>query len=419
MTTIINNAVVLTMNANDDAYLDGTVVIDGADITWVGPSAQAPERSGSATVIDGRGSVVLPGLVNTHTHAGLSTWRGVCDDQDFWGWVGAIAPHTSILSIEEVHAGAVLAVDAMLDAGVTCACDCTRYGAGEFADVASARGLRSLSGALANSPELRPNGRPNWPLAREETDAAALKHADDPLARFYLGAHSPYSCTLEMVREIVEDARARSMPFVIHLAETRRERDELAATTGMSPAQWLDAAGALGPGTLLAHGIWLDDNDLDLIATRGAAIAHCPTSNAKLASGIAPLKAMSDRGITVGLGTDSMLSNNAQNVLLEARQASLLQRIRSEQPWMPEAAQLLRSATIDGARALSWDDRIGSLEVGKAADVIAFAVQHPRGLTIDRVRSDLIYALDRADLRLVMTEGVMRRQYSPKGNASL
>jgi 5-methylthioadenosine/S-adenosylhomocysteine deaminase len=419
MTTIIENAVVLTMNANDDAYVDGTVVIDGADITWVGPSVDAVGHSGNATVIDGTGSVVIPGLVNTHTHAGLSTWRGLCDDQEFWGWVGAIAPHTSTLSIEEVRAGAVLAVDTMLDAGVTCACDCTRYGAGEFADAASARGLRSLSGALANSPELRPNGRPNWPLAREETDAAALKHADDPLARFYLGAHSPYSCTPDMVREIAGDARARSMPFVIHLAETRRERDELAAATGMSPAQWLDAAGALGPGTLLAHGIWLDDNDLDLIAARGAAIAHCPTSNAKLASGIAPLKAMTDRRIAVGLGTDSMLSNNAQNILLEARQASLLQRVRSEQPWMPGAAQLLRAATIDGARALRWDDRIGSLEAGKAADLIAIAVQHPRGITVDRVQSDLLYSTDRADLRLVMTEGVVRRRYSPTGSTSL
>ncbi|WP_185020165.1 MULTISPECIES: amidohydrolase family protein [unclassified Rathayibacter] len=389
--------------------MDGTVLIDGADIAWVGPADAAPERPSGARVLDGSGSVVLPGMVNTHTHAGLSTWRGLADDQDFPGWVAAIAPHTSVLSVEDVRRGAAIAVDAMLDAGVTCACDCTRYGAGEFSDAASSRGLRSLSGALANSPELRPVGRPNWPLALEETDAAMAAHSGDPLARFYLGAHAPYSCTPDLVREIDAEARQRGLPFVIHLAETQREAEELRNATGLSPARWLDATGALRPGTLLAHGVWLDDDDLDLIAERGAAVAHCPTSNAKLASGIAPLLAMRDRGITVGLGTDSMLSNNGQDVLHEARQASLLQRIRHERPWMPEAAALLRAATIDGARALSWDDRIGSLEIGKAADLIVFTVSHPRGLTLDRVRSDLLYSLGRADLRLVMTEGLIRR----------
>ncbi len=409
MTVVIENAIVLTMDAADTAHRDGTVVVDGTDIRWVGPSADAPPVPTGARRINGRGTVVLPGLVNTHAHAGLSTWRGLADDSDFWGWVERIAPRTSALTLDEVRAGGHLAAATMLDAGVTCVCDCTRFGAGEFSSIAREHGLRSLSGALANSPRLRPRGRPNWPLALAETDEAAAAHAGDGLVRYFLGAHSPYSCTPELVAEVAARAAERGWPFVIHLAETRKERDDLVAATGLTPARWLDRAGGLGERTLLAHGVWLDDDDLDLVARRGARIGHCPTSNAKLASGIARVRAMDERGITVGLGTDSMLSNNAQDILLEARQASLLQRVRHEEPWMPSAARMLRAATIDGARALFWDDRIGSLEAGKAADLIAVRVDHPRGADIDRARSDLLWASSRHDIRLVMTDGAIRR----------
>lgn len=407
----IDHAFILTCDSSWTYYGDGCLVVDSGRIEWIGDSARLPERYSDIRRIDGNGLVVLPGLVNTHSHAGLSLLRGLCDEGDLFSWAGTIGPSTSQLTLADVAEGARIAVDAMLDAGVTCACDCTRYGAGIFADVASKRGLRSISGALANSPELRPDGHPNWPAALDETRAALDRHNDDQFARFFLGAHAPYSCTTELVSIISSHALDEGLRFVIHLAETQREVRELKKKSGLSPTQWLDSIDALGPSTLLAHGVWLTGRDLDLVAERGAAIAHCPTSNAKLSSGIAPVRAILDRGIPMGLGTDSMLSNNAQDILLEARQCSLLQRVRSESPTMLTTREVLELATSGGARALGWDDEIGSLAPGKAADFVAIAVSHPRGLTLTRAMSDLVYSVGRSEIRLVITDGEVRRDF--------
>lgn len=411
---VLANALIITCDPNRTIHQNGSLAINiEGRLEYVGAASQLPQRYQEWPSADMTGLVIMPGMVNTHTHAGLSTHRGLCDSGDLFEWAETIAPVTSTLTEADIRDGVEVAVDAMLDAGVTCACDCTRYGAGVFAEIASNRGMRSLSGALANSPELRPNGTPNWPLALQETVAAVKRHKNDGLARFYLGAHSPNSCTPELVRDIVEEAKTHGLRFTIHLAETKREVEELLDATGLTPAKWLDSLGALHPGTLLAHGVWLDNDDLDLIAERGASIAHCPGSNAKLGSGVARVPAMLQRGIAVGLGTDSMLSNNSQDIMAEMKLASLLQRAANLDASIYTSHQLIEMATIGGATALGWQDETGSLETGKAADFIGVKATHPRELTVERALSELVYSATRGDVRLVVVEGQVLRGELP------
>lgn len=351
------------------------------------------------------GQVVIPGLINTHAHGGLSLHRGCCDDGDLFQWAGQLAPHTGALTLEENREGCELAVLEMVRNGITTACDCTRYGAGIFADVASRVGMRSLSGALANSTELRPNGRPNWPLALSETQEAMARHRGNGLCRFYLGAHSPYSATEDLVREVSTKARALDLPFVIHLAENRREGVDLKARTGLSPMQWLQSLGALGPGAILAHCVWLDESDLALLAASGAGVAHNPGSNAKLASGVAPILRMRELGVPVGLGTDSTLSNNALDLFQEMRLSVFLQRIATLDGNAMSAVEAFAMATRDGAQVLGWHDQIGTLTPGKAADLVVLDMDHPLGLTPERVLSDLVYHIGPREVREVMVAG--------------
>lgn len=404
MTRLLTNCFAYTGDATHRCIPDAAIRIAGDHIAWIGPrDTLPPGRDDASTDLGGR--VVMPGLINTHTHGGLGLHRGVCDVGDFQAWAKVLAPHTSTLTIEDNRHGCELAVLEMLRNGITTACDCTRYGADVFSEVARAIGMRSLSGALANSPTLRGAGRPNWPLALEETTRAWELRGSDPLCRFYVGAHSPYNCTPELLVEIKRAADELGLPVVIHAAENRTELEIVQQRHGCRPIAHLDNLGLLDRKTLLAHCVWLDDDDLARIARSGAAVSHNPISNAKLASGIAPVPAMRRLGIPVGLGTDSTLSNNSLNIFQEMKFAALIQRAASLDGGLIENRDALAMATLEGARALGWDAEIGSLEIGKAADLIVLDLDHPLGLTAERVMSDLVYAAGPQHIREVMVAG--------------
>ncbi|WP_233417287.1 amidohydrolase family protein [Halovulum marinum] len=404
MRVLIENAAILT-GPSGPFHPDGALLLDDSQIAWIGDAADRPEGPEPDRRMDLGRRVVIPGLINTHAHAGLSSHRGCCDDGDLFEWAGALAPHTSHLSVEDNRQSCHLAVMEMVRNGITTACDCTRFGAGVFADVATEIGMRSLSGALANSPEFRPTGRPNWPLALDETRAAMQRHADNALARFYLGAHSPYSCTPELVSEVKSAAERLSLPFVIHLAENRRESDITTERYGLSPTAWLGSLGVLDDTCILAHCVWMSDADLDLVAASGAGVSHNPASNAKLASGVAPVPTMRTRGIPVGLGTDSTLSNNALDLFQEMKFSVLLQRAISLDGFTMNAAAAFEMATTGGARVLGWDHAIGQLEAGYTADLVVLDLDHPLGRTRERVLSDVVYHAGPAAVHAVMVAG--------------
>jgi 5-methylthioadenosine/S-adenosylhomocysteine deaminase len=405
--TLLRNAAIYTGDAAHTCHLRGAMLIRNDRVTWCGPEADAASIPGAleASAIDLGGRVVMPGLINTHAHGGMGLHRGCCDDGGLFAWARTIAPHTSALTLEQARQGCELAVREMVRNGITTACDCTRYGAGIFSSVATDMGMRSLSGALANSPSLRPNGRPNWPLALQETLETIGQRRDDGLSRFYLGAHSPYSCTPELIVEVKQAAREHGLPFVIHAAECRDEVDWVQTRYGCSPIEWLHRLGVLDPQTLLAHCVCVDADDIERIAASGAAVSHNPVSNAKLASGIAPVPQMRARGIPVGLGTDSTLSNNALNLFQEMKFAVLLQRAHRLDATILTARDALRMATSEGGHALGWGSDIGSLAPGRLADLVVLDLQHPLGWTSERLLSDIVYAAGPQHVHAVMVGG--------------
>ena len=402
--TLLRNAFIYTGDARHTCFAQGALLISQGRLRWVGEESQslaAPQ----ARVVDLGGRVVMPGLINTHTHGGLSLHRGCCDSGNLFQWAQTLAPFTSPLTLEDNRWGCYQAVLEMVRGGVTTACDCTRYGAGLFGSVAAEVGMRSLGGALANSPSLRPNGRPNWPLALEETQQAMAEQSGDGRCRFYLGAHSPYSCTPELLVEVKQAAKRLGLPFVIHAAESQEEVAIVQSRYGRRPIEHLHHLGVLDAQTILAHGVWLDEGEIELLAETGASVSHNPISNAKLASGIAPVMALRARGVPVGLGTDSMLSNNAQNLFQEMKFAVLLQRAHRLDGHALSARDALAMATREGAQVLGWQSEIGSLEPGKEADLVILDMEHPLGLTPERVLSDLVFTAGPQHIHAVMVHG--------------
>lgn len=404
MRTLLTNAFVVTVDADFTCHPDGAVLIDGNRIAYAGPAAVAPQGDDIA-VKDLGGAVIMPGMVNTHTHGGLCLHRGCGDEGDLFQWAATLAPTTSTMTEADLADGCAVAILEMVRGGITTACDCARFGTGVFSDVASKIGMRSLSGAMANSPALRRAGKPNWPAMIEETEAAMKARAGDGLSTFYLGAHSPYNCTPDLLVEVKREANARGMPFVIHAAENRKETEIVVERHGRRPIQHLAHLGVLDSNTVLAHCVEVDDADLDTIAASGATVAHNPISNGKLASGIAPVRAMRHRCIKVGLGTDSSLSNNALNLFQEMKFAVLLQRLASLDGYAMTARDAITMATRDGAATLGLGQETGSLEAGKRADMIVLDLDHPLGLTVERVISDIVYAAGPQHVRSVIVEG--------------
>lgn len=403
MRTLFTDCFIYTGDRDHRCIADGAILVDDRRIAWLGPRAEAPPGAERVERLGGR--VVMPGMINTHAHGGLTVHRGQSDDGDLFQWAAAVAPFTSTLTLADNRWGCYVAIMEQVRAGITTVCDCARYGADIFSDVASEIGIRSLSGALANSPSLRTVGRPNWPSAREETLAASERRGGNGLCRFYMGAHSPYNCTPELLLEIKREAEAHDMPFVIHAAENRTEVERVRERHGKRPVEYLRDLGLLDRRAVLAHCVWLDDDEIDMLARSGAGVAHNPISNAKLASGIARVPEMRRRGVKVGLGTDSSLSNNSLSLFQEMKVAILLQRASTLDGNALSARDALAMATLDGARVLCWDDEIGSLEPGKQADLVVLSLDHPLGYTPQRALSDIVYAAGPQHVSRVIVAG--------------
>ena len=406
MRTLLTQAFVFTADEDWHSFPDGALLIEDRRIAWVGP-ADTWETAGICAdrCVPLGGAVVMPGLINCHAHGGLTLHRGACDRGGLFDWARVIGPHTSTLSTDDVALGCTIAIMEQIAGGTTCTCDCTRYGAGAFARAAVAAGLRSLSGALVNSPELRPQGRPDWPVALDETLEAQAELAGSGLARFYLGAHSPYNCTAERLLEVKRRADDLGMPFNIHVAETREEVARVQQAHGTTPVAWLDRLGVLDANTIIDHAVWVTPEEIEILARRRVRVAHCPISNAKLGSGIAPLPELLAAEVQVGLGTDSVLSNNSQDLWQEMKFAVLLQRAARADGSLLSSRDALRMVTLGAAEVLGWADEIGSLSVGKQADLVVLDLAHPLGLTPERVESDLVYACGPGRVRTVMVAG--------------
>lgn len=407
MNKLFRHAQILTADPNWNYFQDGAMLVSGGQIIWIGNDMDW-ENSPSLyadTEFDLKGKTIIPGLINTHSHGGLSIYRGLCDDGDLFSWAKTISSKTSFVDDEMMEIGNYLALMEQVSCGTTCTCDCNRYGTGIFARAASIVGIRSLSGTLVNSPELRPIGKPNWPSALYETEAAMEEFAGSEQTRFFIGAHSTYSCTGALIIELKREAERLGLPFNIHVSETKNEVEMCLQNHNLRPIIWLDQLGVLDSSFIVDHAVWVNEEEIEIISKNKCSISHCPVSNSKLGSGIAPIVNFLKAGVSIGLGTDSMLSNNSQDLFSEMKFAVLLQRAHTTDGFILSAREAIKMATIEAARTLGWQNEIGSLEVGKKADFCVLDLPAPKNSTLPYVESDIVYAGGRHLVKQVFCDG--------------
>jgi 5-methylthioadenosine/S-adenosylhomocysteine deaminase len=401
---LVTGGTVVTMDAAATVIDDGAVAINGATIVAVGSREDLERRYAARTTIDARGQVILPGLVNTHTHVPMVLYRGLADDLALMDWLNSyIFPaEKATVSPEFVRIGTRLAALEMIESGTTTFAD-MYYFEDDIAEETKAAGLRGVLGQSVIQFPVADAATPEEGLARAEAFLARWK--DDPLVTPAVAPHAPYtvsSGSLESARAL---ANTYGVPLLIHLAETKDEVAIVQKEHGMSPTRYLDRLGVWNGRSLAAHAVWLDDGDMQILRERGVGLAHNPESNMKLASGVAAVPQWLARGLRAGLGTDGAASNNDLDMFEAMRAAAMLHKVASGDPTVIPARQALELATRRGAEALGLGDRIGSLETGKQADVITVDVTGARQTPMFNPLSHLVYVSRGADVRTTIVAG--------------
>jgi 5-methylthioadenosine/S-adenosylhomocysteine deaminase len=401
---IVYNATVVTMDASGRVLPRGSVAIKGREIVAVEPAEAIASRYTAKDTLDAEGQTLLPGLINTHTHAPMVLYRGLADDLALMEWLQKyIFPaEAKTVSPEFVRAGTRLAALEMIQSGTTTYAD-MYYFEEEIARVTKAAGLRGVLGQTVIQFPVADAKTPAEALARAE--AFLKEFASDDLIVPALAPHAMYTLdakTLKAVRALADRYRA---PVLIHLAETADESKTSMQRHKLSPTQYLDSLKFWGPKTLAAHGVWLTAADIGILAKRNVGVSHNPESNMKLASGTAKVPALRRAGVPVGLGTDGAASNNDLDMFEAMRQAAFLHKLTTNDPRTLPAKDALAMATIDGARALGLQDQIGSLEAGKRADMILVSASRARHTPMYDPLSHLVYVARGDDVTTTIVNG--------------
>lgn len=392
---LIVNGTVLTMDPPGTVIPNGAVATSADRITWVGPEGGAPATPATRR-IDARGGIILPGLVNTHTHAAMTLFRGLADDLPLMNWLNDhIFPAEAKLTEEKVYWGALLACAEMILSGTTCFCDMYLF-EGAVARAASEAGMRAVVGeVLFDFPS------PNYGSLDQGfsyTRRLAEKWKDDPLVSIAVEPHSPYLCAPTLLRRAHRLATQLDLRLVTHVSETRSEVEEIQKRYGMTPVGHLANIGVLSPRLLACHCVKMEKEDIALLKAHDVKVAHNPESNMKLASGIAPVPDLLAAGICVGLGTDGCASNNNLDMFREMDTAAKLHKVEALDPTVMDAGKTLRMATIEGARALGLEQVTGSLTPGKRADLIVIDTRKPHLVPLYRPESHIVYAVSGSDV---------------------
>jgi 5-methylthioadenosine/S-adenosylhomocysteine deaminase len=392
---MITNGWLLPMDSSGNVISNGGVVIAGDRIVSVGTAAELKDWR-AKRVIDANGGIILPGLINTHTHAAMTLFRGLADDLPLMSWLNDhIFPAEAKLNAKMVHTGALLACAEMILSGTTCFCDMYLF-EDEVAKAAKEAGMRAVTGeVLYDFPS------PNYgPIEKgfEYTQDLIEKWRDDPLITIAVEPHSAYLCDPKLLQKAAALALDNNLPLVIHLCETKSEVEDIKKRYGHTPVGHLADLDILGPNLLACHCVVLTKEDIQLLKANDVKVSHNPESNMKLASGIAPLPKMHAAGLCVGLGTDGCSSNNNLDLFAEMDMAAKLHKAQALDPTVADAATILKMVTRDAAKALGLFDRIGSLEVGKKADLIVIDTHKPHLTPLYHPISHLVYAVGGADV---------------------
>jgi 5-methylthioadenosine/S-adenosylhomocysteine deaminase len=402
---LITNSTILPLSHNKAELIEnGFISIKDGVISALGSMADLPDSSRADKTIDATGHLVMPGLVNTHTHAPMTLFRGLADDLPLMTWLNEhIFPaEAKSVNQEMVYWCSKLAAAEMILAGTTTTAD-GYFLEDSVADAFTDCGLRSVvaQGVIDFPAPGVPDPTQNVAMAAHFIDRWQDKNEIITPAVF---CHSPYTCSPDTLKKAKEMASQKNSMLFIHLAETKTEVEQVQEQHNTTPVRYLDSLGILDKDTICVHCVWLEEEEIEILAKNRAKVSTCPQSNMKLGSGIAPLKKMLAAGISVGLGTDGCASNNALDLFSEMDLCAKLHKVKDLDPTALPAKAVLEIATIGGASVLGMADDIGSLSKGKKADIILLDLLQPH-LQPFYHPDLLVYAASGADVSTVIING--------------
>ena len=402
---VCHNGTVVTVNENFDIFENGLVCVSNGYIQTVEAKTPGEALPVAQKYIDARGGVIMPGLVNTHSHAAMVLFRGLADDLPLMTWLEEyiFKAEAKWMNRESVYDACRLSFSEMLLSGTTTCCD------GYFFEDAVARaaqeaGIRAvLAQGIVDFPA------PGVPDPRRNLSMAVdfVRNWQGKSSRISPGlfCHSPYTCSEKTLKSAREAADEAGCLFQIHVAETKEEVTKIQKKTGRSPFEYLESIGVLNDRTLVVHGVWASENDMVRMAKHGIGVSVTTESEMKLASGVAPLPRFLEAGLDVGLGTDGSASNNNQDMFQEMDLVAKLHKVNNLDPTVLHARSVLGLATRGGAAAIGLGSEIGSIQAGKRADLIIIDVEKPHWTPVYDPCSHLVYVANGADVRDVVIDG--------------
>jgi len=401
---LILGGTVLTMEPGSQPIPNGAVAIAGGRIAAVGPAEELLELAPTSEVINATDCLILPGLINTHTHLAMTLVRGIADDIPLRPWLEKhIWPtEKKFMTADAARIGTRLAAAESLLAGVTTAADMYFFSA-DVADELASAGMRAVVAETLMDLPTPAGDSPGQILAAQR--AMIERFADHPLIMPAVACHAPYSVSAANFVAEAELAEEHGIPMLVHLAETRWEVEKLLEEKGMSPVAYLADLGVLSERTVAAHCVHVSPEDIEILAELEVGVAHNPISNLKLASGVAPVPAMLGQGVKLGLGTDGAASNNTLDLLRDLQLAALLHKGVSGDPTVLPARTMLELATSGGARVLGLEGRVGVLREGHDADLICVTTDAANATPVYDPYSHLVCAARAADVRHVFVQG--------------
>jgi 5-methylthioadenosine/S-adenosylhomocysteine deaminase len=401
---VISGGRILTMDEKDTKIQKGALVISGDTIVAVGNEEDIKKEYFGKQRIDAKNSLVMPGLVNAHTHAAMTCFRGLADDMELMTWLNDYIFPAEARNVdpELAYWGSVLACAEMIKSGTTTFCDMYIF-EDETAQAAKSAGIRCLLGeVLFDFPS------PNFKTPQEGldyTERLIRKWADDPLVNILVEPHALYTCSPSLLKDAKNLADRYQVPLAIHLLENKDEAKQLRQQLGKKAVQFLKEIGLLDERFFAFHCVYMDNEDIRIFADHGCKVVHNPESNMKLASGVAPVTNMLKAGVTVGLGTDGCASNNNLDMFQEMDTAAKLEKSALLDPTVMSARTVLHMATSQGAKVLGFDRQVGTLEPGKKADIVIVNLNKPHLTPLYDEYSHLVYAANGADADTVLING--------------
>jgi 5-methylthioadenosine/S-adenosylhomocysteine deaminase len=406
---LVLGGTVVTMNQSREIILDGGVAVKAGKIVAIGSRAEISGSYVGRQTINAAGRIIIPGLINGHTHVPMVLFRGLADDLDLQEWLTKyIFPAEAKNVTEEfVRVGTRLGLAEMIRGGTTTYCD-MYYFEDAIAEETAKAGVRGVLGETVI----------DFPVADNKTNAEAMAYVEKFVKRWQghelivaaIAPHAPYTVSEEHLRAARAFSDRTGAPIVTHISETKREVDDSVKAHGASPIAYLDRIGFLGERVIAAHVVWPQGTDTQILKQHGVGVIHNPQSNMKLAAGVAPVPQMMNDGLRVGLGTDGAASNNDLSMWEEMDSAAKLHKVISNDPKVMSAQEAFELATIRGAAALHLEKEIGSLEVGKRADLVLVESDSLNQIPSYNVYSDLVYATKASGVQTVIINGrvVMR-----------